>query len=126
MGPRTDSADVRTRDIVLSVIMAFIALMVTSAATLSVLSMLYSVRSVVQLLIPVAMVSALNAYVFGCPAVALLRRWHHRIRHHKTGYSWAWGYYWRLQFHFLFPFLIIVGFLAVIAVIGWISNLVSG
>lgn len=94
---RQGPVEVRTRDVVLSVIMAAVAL----AATL-IPSYPFVTAMVFQQVSPVdyshvCVIGIWNFLILGCPIMFLLRRWYMRVQRGEFNHAWVWRDYWFLQ-----------------------------
>ncbi len=102
-----DPIEVRTKDVVLSVIMAVAALTVTLPVNLSMLNLAWnwgwSQTGPAELLL----VGIWNGLFVGLPLLFLARRWYTRVRRGEFNYAWVWRDYWFLQLCALSPFIIL-------------------
>jgi len=114
-GP-SDPVDVRTRDVVLSVIMACMALAATLIPTYPFASAAFlsgiNPRAVPELIV----IGMWNVLVLGCPILFVFRRWYTRVRRGEFHHAWVWRDYWFLQAMALTP----VWFFAAVFGVAWL------
>lgn len=105
--PHDDPVEVRTKDVVLSVIMAVAALAVTLPVNWSMMRQAWnwgwSQTEPAELLL----VSIWNGLFLGLPLLFLARRWYTRVRRGEFHPAWVWRDYWFLQLCALSPFIIL-------------------
>lgn len=116
-----EPTEVRTFDIVMSVIMAVIALGVTLPLNLSLIEFVQLVGFRQDIIERMVFIGLWHGYVLGLPLIIIARRWYLRVRQGQLHHAWVWHDYWYLQARILWPVwcvLVAVGLTQLIA-LGW-------
>lgn len=109
--PISDPTEVRTEDVVLSVIMAVMAIFGTVPMTYPVLRALATTGTTSALGAEIVVVGIWNGIILGIPIVLLVRRWFVRIRKGNFDHAWIWRDYWFLQAMALSPIWFCLGYM---------------
>jgi hypothetical protein len=100
----SNSGDVRIRDILLSVLMAVVALFATIPATALLISqMIIPPIPLSDQMTATIAISVWNGFILGTPIGLLTLVWKERVRSHVSGYHWVWHDYWVFQMVALLP-----------------------
>ncbi len=98
-----EPTEVRTYDVVLSVIMAVVALSVTLPLMIPLFERVLIARFRNDVIGSMILIGLWNGYVLGLPLLVVTRRWYLRVRQGQLNHAWVWHDYWYLQARVLWP-----------------------
>ncbi len=119
---RQGPVEVQTRDVVLSVIMAVVALAATLVPSYPFASAFFFSQMHSHDIPQVVVIGIWNVLILGCPILFLIRRWYTRVQRGDFNHAWVWRDYWFLQAMALAPVWFFGGVFAVV----WLVRQLTG
>lgn len=107
---QSDPTEVRTHDVILSVLMAVMAILGTVPMTYPVLKRLGTLALSPDMAIELVLAGIWNGVILGIPVVQMARRWYTRVRKGNFHHAWVFRDYWFLQAMALSPVWCCLGY----------------